>query len=80
MRGAVLHCHIRQRIEDEIMSTTQSITSIGHACCVLQRPFATIERAIAVLNIKPACHINGVAHLDDADVERIAKHLDGESK
>ena len=59
------------------MSTTQNITSIGHACCVLQRPFASVQRAIEQLHIKPAVHINGVAHLDDADVERIREHLAG---
>lgn len=57
------------------MSTTTNITSIGHACAVLNRPFALVKSAADALKIKPAVHINGVAHYDDADVERMRRHL-----
>ncbi len=57
------------------MSTTQSITSIGHACAVLNRPFAVVKRAMADLNLKPSLYVNGVAHYDDADVDKAREHL-----
>lgn len=59
------------------MLATQSITSIGHACAVLNRPFAPVQRAIAELGIRPAVTINGVVHLADEDVDRIRQHLAG---
>jgi hypothetical protein len=59
---------------------TESITSIGHACAVLNRPYAIVQRAVTTLGIKPAVYINGVAHLADDDVERVRLHLDREAK
>lgn len=57
------------------METTCNITSIGRTCCVLQRSYKSIERAIVSLGIEPVATIDGVPYLDDADVERIGQHL-----
>lgn len=58
------------------MSTATNISAIGNVCSQLQRPYGSIQRAIEQLGIKPVLTINTVPHFDDADVERIAKHLD----
>lgn len=57
------------------MENTYAITSIGHACCTLQRSYKSVQQAIEQLHIEPAATINGVPHYDDGDVERVREHL-----
>jgi hypothetical protein len=58
------------------MSTATSISSIGHICSTLQRPYGTIRKALEALQITPTVVINCVAHYSDDDVERLREHLE----
>ena len=57
------------------MSTATCISSVGHICAALQRPYGTIRKAIEELGLTPAVIINMVAHYADDDVEKIREHL-----
>lgn len=57
------------------MSTTQSLTTLGCLCQMLQRSPDTIRKAMQELSITPAMIINMRAHYADEDVERIREHL-----
>lgn len=54
---------------------TRSIISIGQAAALIQAMPSRIAAAAAELNIAPAMRINGVAHFEEADIQRIADHL-----
>lgn len=54
------------------MSTnTTAIISIGHLAHTLRKSVGTVERAAKLLGVKPALHIDGVAHYDQDDAERL---------
>jgi hypothetical protein len=60
------------------MSTeTMHLESIGHLCQSLQSPYARIQRAIEKLNVRPAVTINGIAHFNEEQTERIADAVRG---
>ncbi len=55
------------------MSTnTTAIMSIGHLAQTLRTTVSTVERAAKLLGVKPALHIDSVAHFDASDVERLS--------
>lgn len=53
-------------------AATQDFYSIGHLAGMLQRSTRAIERLANKLKITPAMRVNGVAHFDGSQVERIA--------
>lgn len=55
------------------MST--SIISIGQAAAILQLMPDKIRAAAVELRIVPAMRINQVDHFDEADLQRIANHV-----
>jgi len=59
-------------------TATRHLESIGHLCASLQKPYATIRRAIDTLGIVPAVTINGIDHFDGEQCERIEKMIRGE--
>jgi hypothetical protein len=52
-----------------------SLVSINTAACWLRSTPGRIRRLAAELGIEPAASINGVEHLAETDVERVAECL-----
>ena len=58
-----------------INDATKDFVSIGCLAGQLQRPVRAIEQAAKALQIDPALRLNGVAHFDGGQVERLAEAL-----
>lgn len=56
-------------------SADRDLQSIGTLCGVLQVTPRKIEAAAEALGIAAAFRINGVAHFNAGQVERLAEHL-----
>lgn len=54
---------------------TQSINSPSRVCQILQRGFGQVQAAIAKLGLVPVAMIDGVAYLDDEQVEQLRQHF-----
>lgn len=57
------------------MSATQAIVSLGQACCHLQQMPDVVRRVAAELQVEPVARVNYIDHYSEADVEKIASHL-----
>ncbi len=54
---------------------TQHLETIGHACGTLQASYGSVRRALEEVGARPVLVVNGLAHFDEADVERAAERL-----
>lgn len=57
------------------MTLPLDIHSIGHACQLLQVMPNEIRKQAELLKISPAMTINGIAHFNERDLQRIREHL-----
>jgi hypothetical protein len=54
---------------------TQHLETIGHACGTLQASYGSVRRALEDVGAQPVLVVNGLAHFDEADMERAAERL-----
>jgi hypothetical protein len=60
---------------DGLTATPKTLNSSGYVAVALQVMPQTILATARRLNITPAMTLNGIAHFDDQQVERIAEAL-----
>lgn len=58
-----------------IVAAQNDLASIGYLCSLLQQSPRQVERAAEVLGFGPAYRINGVAHFNGEQVEKLAAYF-----